>query len=209
MEAGPREGWYGDPEEPARLRWWDGSRWTEHTRERPGEAPAPETDRRAQELLAMPVPSVPPPDDPTRRLLPWLIGGLVLLLALGATGIVLGSSEDENEPPVTTTPPIDPEAESADATAQALVRTAQTAIETWATDHGGSYDAATPEELIRIEPGLNGATLTVDAAETNYSVSVESTSGGTFTITRDDAGGMTFTCAPPAAGACPASGFWS
>jgi uncharacterized protein DUF2510 len=28
-------GWYDDPEEPARLRYWSGSTWTEHTSERP------------------------------------------------------------------------------------------------------------------------------------------------------------------------------
>lgn len=25
------EGWFADPQDPSRLRWWDGARWTEHT----------------------------------------------------------------------------------------------------------------------------------------------------------------------------------
>ncbi|MDA8311806.1 MAG: DUF2510 domain-containing protein [Actinomycetota bacterium] len=23
-------GWYQDPHDPARVRWWDGTKWTEH-----------------------------------------------------------------------------------------------------------------------------------------------------------------------------------
>ena len=36
-------GWYADPQgAPRRLRWWDGSRWTEHTHpEHQAQAPAP------------------------------------------------------------------------------------------------------------------------------------------------------------------------
>jgi uncharacterized RDD family membrane protein YckC len=29
--AGQAAGWYGDPQGKARLRWWDGSNWTDHT----------------------------------------------------------------------------------------------------------------------------------------------------------------------------------
>ena len=31
-EYSPAAGWYDDPERALRLRWWDGSRWTTHTR---------------------------------------------------------------------------------------------------------------------------------------------------------------------------------
>lgn len=31
----PVEGWYDDPEMALRLRWWDGVRWTQHTRPKP------------------------------------------------------------------------------------------------------------------------------------------------------------------------------
>src|SRR6476646_8753713 len=34
----PIAGWYDDPRDPARLRYWDGSAWTEHLRAKPGEA---------------------------------------------------------------------------------------------------------------------------------------------------------------------------
>lgn len=27
----PPQGWYPDPNDPSRLRWWDGNAWTEHT----------------------------------------------------------------------------------------------------------------------------------------------------------------------------------
>ena len=37
--SGSGEGWYADPQDPARLRWWDGARWTEHTHA--GAVPAP------------------------------------------------------------------------------------------------------------------------------------------------------------------------
>ncbi len=30
-----REGWYEDPQDPARLRWWDGAAWTTHTADPP------------------------------------------------------------------------------------------------------------------------------------------------------------------------------
>lgn len=221
MAAGPREGWYGDPEDRSRLRWWDGSRWTEHTHEPPAEAagatasPAPgreedeeDSGRKAQELLAMEVPSATDAGAPARRLLPWLIGGIILLLALCATAIILDSSSAENELPVATTPPLDPEAEAADGRAQEQARTAQTAIETYAVDHGGSYQDATAEELVAIAPTLAGAALSVQPAADNYSLSIDSASGNTFTITRDTAGAVTFTCGEPAAGGCPAGGFW-
>ncbi|MGL5819490.1 MAG: DUF2510 domain-containing protein [Phycicoccus sp.] len=31
MTATPPPGWHADPHAPGRLRWWDGTRWTEHT----------------------------------------------------------------------------------------------------------------------------------------------------------------------------------
>jgi hypothetical protein len=27
----PAQGWYPDPNDPSKLRWWDGSAWTDHT----------------------------------------------------------------------------------------------------------------------------------------------------------------------------------
>ncbi|MGL5928426.1 MAG: DUF2510 domain-containing protein, partial [Dermatophilaceae bacterium] len=31
MTGAPSPGWHADPHAPGRLRWWDGTRWTEHT----------------------------------------------------------------------------------------------------------------------------------------------------------------------------------
>ncbi len=31
----PEAGWYDDPERALMLRWWDGVRWTTHTRAKP------------------------------------------------------------------------------------------------------------------------------------------------------------------------------
>ena len=36
FDVAQRPGWYPDSDEPRRLRWWDGSAWTEHTKPRPG-----------------------------------------------------------------------------------------------------------------------------------------------------------------------------
>ncbi|MEU7200889.1 phospholipid scramblase-related protein [Streptomyces sp. NPDC045470] len=47
-------GWYADPQgTPDRLRWWDGSRWTEHTHEgRPAQAQTPAPQQAAQQQQA-------------------------------------------------------------------------------------------------------------------------------------------------------------
>src|SRR5688500_5342847 len=64
-----------------------------------------------------------------------------------------------------------------DADAKSAVRTAQTAMETYATDNGGSYAGADPADLVAIESTLTnvGARLTVPAvAADSYTVQVES-----------------------------------
>src|SRR3954453_1699951 len=64
-----------------------------------------------------------------------------------------------------------------DASAKEAVRTAETAIETYATDHDGKYTGATAAALKTIEPSLNdvGARLSVvAAADTTYDVQVVS-----------------------------------
>ena len=100
-----------------------------------------------------------------------------------------------------------------DADAKASVRTAQTAIETFATDHNGAYTGATTADLVLIEPTLGdaGARLTVDAAAaTTYAVTVDSTvAGHEFTITRGAGGTTNLSCIPVAGdGGCPSGGNW-
>ena len=93
-----------------------------------------------------------------------------------------------------------------DSDAKALARTAQTAIETYATDNQGDYSGATPGDLETIEPVLEDATnlTVVSATPTGYEVSTESTadSGNVFAIIRT--GGTTqLECDEPNVDGCP------
>lgn len=40
MPSQPPAGWYDDPSSPAAMRWWDGTRWTEHRQHKGAPAPA-------------------------------------------------------------------------------------------------------------------------------------------------------------------------
>jgi len=99
-----------------------------------------------------------------------------------------------------------------DAEAKSAVRTAQTAIETYATDHQGTYAGATPGDLQTIETTLNdvGARLHVPAAAaTSYTVEVDSTNTpNTFSITRAANGQTSLTCTTAGKDGCPANGQW-
>lgn len=99
-----------------------------------------------------------------------------------------------------------------DAEAKSAVRTAQTAMETYATDHQGTYAGATPGDLQTIETTLNdvGARLTVPAAAaTSYTVTVASNNTpNTFSITRAAGGQTTLTCDNDGNDGCPANGIW-
>jgi type IV pilus assembly protein PilA len=103
-----------------------------------------------------------------------------------------------------------------DAEAKAGARTAQTAIETYATDNSGSYVGATPAALKTIEPTLNdlGARLTVSGlASDAYTVQVESTNAPTqlFRISRVGGvggGSTTQTCDVAGTDGCPTGGSW-
>lgn len=107
-----------------------------------------------------------------------------------------------------------------DADAKSAVRTAQTAMETYATDNGGSYLAADPAALITIEATLNdadggdgsadGDALTVtNLAAKAYTVTVASSNApNTFSINRQAAGTTTLTCTLDASDGCPSGGRW-
>jgi len=114
-----------------------------------------------------------------------------------------------------------------DSQAKTAARTAETAMETWSTDHGGVYNDPVPgaADLQAIEPTLNeGGTLEAPVATADsYTVGVttDGPSGYAFAIHREGgqttlqcgpaydagAGGITLNGATPADG-CPAGGIW-
>jgi type IV pilus assembly protein PilA len=91
-----------------------------------------------------------------------------------------------------------------DSSAKELARTAQTTMETYATDHSGSYALATGTILKEYEPsiqtvaGNNNAYLSgVTSTETTYEVTATAGSGGhTFTIKKEAGGAVTRSCTP-------------
>ena len=102
-----------------------------------------------------------------------------------------------------------------DADAKAAARTAQTAMETIATDHpDGEYEnadgtAVTAGSLEAIEGTLAEADLsTVTGGVSTYLVTVTSDTGNTFSIERT-AGGVIYECDPPSSGGCPSNGVWA
>jgi type IV pilus assembly protein PilA len=97
-----------------------------------------------------------------------------------------------------------------DASAKELARSAQTAAETYSTDHSGSYAAMDAAGLNAIEPTIRIVASTTDAylsnvtvtgGGTGYSVTTTSPSTNTFTITRAADGTTSRTCTPVGAAA--------
>ena len=95
-----------------------------------------------------------------------------------------------------------------DASAKSAVRSAQTAIETYATDNSGSYASATGGALSTIEPTLNTSDdtkapyVTVTApTQKGYTVTASSSTGTTFSIKRDAGTSLTtLTCVTTSGG---------
>jgi hypothetical protein len=179
----PVAGWYPEPNEPSVLRYWDGTKWTEHLQ------PAPQ-----------PVETVSKPTWFTNR---NVVIALVAMAAIVTLFFALSSGDSESGGGATGP------AEELDANAKAHARTVQTAIETYATDNDGAYAGATPEALMEIEPMLADATIAVQADAETYVVSAESESGTIFSISRDPTGTATLSCDTPGTGGCPDSGDWS
>jgi len=103
-----------------------------------------------------------------------------------------------------------------DAEAKASAKTAQTAMETFATENNGNYTGADVAALVAIEPTLGGlgTNLTVSGVAANtYTVSVNSSTLNDFNIARAAGGGLTYTCTVDASngtnrGGCPTGGNW-
>jgi type IV pilus assembly protein PilA len=107
-----------------------------------------------------------------------------------------------------------------DADAKTLARTAQTAMETYATDNGGSYAGATVAGLATIEETLNeldrdgdgtleAGEFEVTSTANDYTVTAFSdNTPNEFSITRNSDGTTDLTCANPNNDGCPTGGVW-
>ena len=99
-----------------------------------------------------------------------------------------------------------------DADAKAAVRVAQTAAEAIAVDNADAYNGpggVTVANLNAIEPTLNGAALSVPSATADsFTVRVQSSTGNSFDITRNNTGTVDLTCATAGTAGCPSDGTW-
>jgi uncharacterized RDD family membrane protein YckC len=57
MADQPAAGWYADPKDPGQRRYWDGSKWTEHTQPQAAAQPAAAQPAAAPQPAAQPAPS--------------------------------------------------------------------------------------------------------------------------------------------------------
>jgi type IV pilus assembly protein PilA len=104
-----------------------------------------------------------------------------------------------------------------DAQAKSAARTAETAMETYATENGGSYLGAEPSILHNIEPTLvatgtkNNVISLSNLGTKKFTVASESGTGIKFEITRNENGTVKFTCSEPGKAGCPAGeeGNWA
>jgi type IV pilus assembly protein PilA len=112
-----------------------------------------------------------------------------------------------------------------DASAKSMARTAETAMETYATDHGGSYSEGTPApaDLNEIEETINATTSTekpylsavATPAADEFTVTVTSPeTDNEFEITRNSSGVVEFNChqeggTETGQGGCPSGGNWA
>jgi type IV pilus assembly protein PilA len=102
-----------------------------------------------------------------------------------------------------------------DAKAKENAHTAQVALETYATEHNGSYVGAEVSNLQEIEPtvqsepaeeGEEGIEVT-GLASNEYTIISTSSNGHTFEII-NEAGAMSYPCAPTGKGGC-GEGVWN
>lgn len=102
-----------------------------------------------------------------------------------------------------------------DAKAKENAHTAQVALETWSTDHNGTYEGATVAALIKVEPtikqspgvGKEGIELNPPPGLNTYTIVSTASTGHTFSI-ENAAGTMTYPCTPAEKGGCPSTLKW-
>jgi type IV pilus assembly protein PilA len=101
-----------------------------------------------------------------------------------------------------------------DSSAKTMAQTAQTAMETYSTENGGSYASGTKAKLKEIEPSLNTGTnasepalleTVITGSGTGYEVTVEAqNTNDKYTVTKEASGAVKHTCKAPAGGTgCP------
>ncbi|MGN6253909.1 MAG: type IV pilin protein [Solirubrobacterales bacterium] len=93
-----------------------------------------------------------------------------------------------------------------DAKAKEYVHSAQTAMETYSTENGGSYAGATKAELERIEPTLSSATFKEEPAVTASTYEIKIVGAKTsqvFWVKRESTGKEKFLCEEAGVGGCP------
>src|SRR4028118_712970 len=96
-----------------------------------------------------------------------------------------------------------------DADAKSAVRTAQTAMETYATDNGGTYVGATAAKLKAIEPSLGNANLSEPTALAAKAYTVEGSpqvAGQKYSISRFANGQLDSDCDVEGTAGCPTGG---
>ncbi len=96
-----------------------------------------------------------------------------------------------------------------DSSAKTLAQTAQTAMETYSTENGGSYEGGTAAKLKEIEPSINTASeneaklLATTVSATGYTVTAEAqNTKDKYSVVREASGNVKHTCSSPATG-CP------
>jgi type IV pilus assembly protein PilA len=102
-----------------------------------------------------------------------------------------------------------------DAQAKSAARTAETAMETYATENGGSYVNATATKLSEIEPTLqttgNNRIVVAEGSLGTKKFKVESISATNvgFSIERQENGTVKFDCSNHGHSGCPSTGEWN
>jgi hypothetical protein len=97
-----------------------------------------------------------------------------------------------------------------DAQATDALKDAQTALDAYATAHGGSYEGATPADVeASIPEDAAVSDVTVQATPDSVSITLTSGSGGAFTITRTSGALLTYSCSSPGLGACGTNSTWN